>query len=111
MITIEGWDYAPYQCNSKMQALFYFIPNWEMISFLRINGNLHVPVFVKGTGLYDGHYFARLDKQPGTDYHIVFLPLEFKGFPEKKGTMDLVPDFRCHKPELLTCIKNHCCVR
>ena len=111
MPVIEGWDYAPYQCNSRVQALFYFIPTWEIISFLNINCNLNFPVAVEGTGTYDGKYFDRVDKQPATDYHVVFLPVDFTGFPQTKGSMTLVPDFRCKKRELLTCIKNHCCVR
>lgn len=108
---IEGWDYAPFQCSSRMQALLYFIPTREMVSFLRINGSLHVPVVVSGSQMYDGEYFGRVDKQPGTDYHILFLPVEFSGFPLQKGTITLTPNFRCQKREVLTCIKNGCCVR
>jgi hypothetical protein len=108
---IEGWDYAPSQCSSRVSALFYFIPDRDVVSFLNINGNLHVPFSVEGTVMYDGVYFGRVDKQPMTDYHVVFLPVEFIGFPPSNGKVTLKAEFRCRERGVLTCIKNGCCVR
>lgn len=85
-----------------------------MTSFLRINGDLHVPVRVEGSDLYDGEYFVRMDKQIYTNYFIAFLPIEFKGFPPSFGKLFLEPEFRCpdeQEPRVLSCIKNKCCVR
>lgn len=108
---IQGWDYAPFQCSSKIQAFCYIIPTREMITFLHINGNLHVPVKIQDSEMYDGEFFARVDKQPMTDFHVVFLPLTFQGYPLKNGTLTLHLNFRCQERGVLTCIRNGCCVR
>ena len=108
---IRGWDYAPDQCSSNVQPIFYFVPNRPMVDFLRINGFLHVPVNIDGTFTYDGTYFVRVDKQPETDLHVGFLPLAYLENPPVNGTITLVKDFRCKEPGPLTCVKNGCCVR
>lgn len=108
---IQGWDYAPSQCSSNKQPIFYFIPNRQMVDFLRINGFLHVPINIEGTFTYDGTYFVRVDKQPETDFHVGFLPLTFIGYPVLKGKIHLETNFRCREPGPLTCVENGCCVR
>lgn len=109
MLTIGGWDATPSSCGPEYIPVFYFIPDYELISFLHMNGHRHVPVHIEGTDKYDGDYWITTDKQPDTVWHVGFLSeISFTGRPMSNGSMSLsLP--RDYVAQPLTCVLNGCC--
>lgn len=109
VLPIQGWDYTVSSCSSKFCPVFYVVPDYEWISFLSINGYLHVPVQIRGTGTYDGTHWVKMDKQPETVWYVGFLPMEFRGQPNGIGTVRLhIPEDTIPPPPL-SCTVNGCC--
>lgn len=107
---IQGWDYATSNCQSGYSPIFYIIPDDSWVYYTRINGPLHVPVAIDGTGLYDGSYWVRVDRQPDTLWHIGFIPIDFTGYPGEPGTCSLrqIDDAKPSRRRL-GCIDTACC--
>lgn len=109
-LPIQGWDYTVTSCSSDFIPVFYFIPNYEWISFLSIHGPMNVPIHIKNSGKYDGKYWIRIDKQPETLFHVGFLPSTFKGYPPQMGHVELtIPHYNQTIPPFLQCEINGCC--
>ena len=112
---IEGWDYTTAPCRTPDNPVFYFIPDYQWISYLNFNGPFNIPVKVENTGKYDGVYWIRMDQQPHTDWYAGFLPITFDGYPPSLGTVRLhIPptnlvedkDYMCG---VHSCVRNGCC--
>lgn len=106
-IQIGGWDYTTTSCSSGYVPVFYFIPNYEFVSYVRINGTQHIPVFIEGTDIYDGSHWVRVDKQPYTEWHMGFLNCPFQNYPNHTGTVKLNMPSTTIRP--LSCVLNDCC--
>jgi len=108
LLPIQGWDYTPTSCQSDFVPAFYFIPDYEWVSYLNINGHRNVPIRITGTDRYDGKHWIRVDKQPETLWYVGFLPFNFTGYPQGVGSVEL--DIR-HQiiPPFLQCEINGCC--
>ena len=109
-LAIHGWDYTPSSCKTPYGPAFYFLPDYDWISYININGPLHVPVIITGTGLYDGEHWVKLDKQPETFWHIGFLKGDFIGYPRMMGQVKL--NAHSNLPMVPVCLKcqiNGCC--
>ena len=109
ILPILGWDYTVSSCSSEFSPVFYFIPDYEWVSYLNINGPINVPVRITGTNKYDGTFWIRVDKQPETLWHVGFLPLNFWGYPEWMGSMELNVEEKKPLPPFLQCQLNGCC--
>lgn len=110
LLPIQGWDYTVTSCSSDFIPVFYFIPTYEWVSFLSINGTIHVPIRIKGSRKYDGNYWIRVDKQPETLWYVGFLPIPFTGYPKQMGNVELtVSNFNKTIPPYLQCQINGCC--
>lgn len=108
-LPIQGWDYTPDGCQSGFITAFYFVPDYDWVSYLDFNGHRNIPVVISGTGKYDGKYWVRVDKQPETLWHIGFLPIQFSGRPDTMGHVLLdVPEDLVYPP-VLQCALNGCC--
>lgn len=108
LLPIQGWDYTPTSCSSEFVPVFYFVPDYEWVSYININGPLNIPIRITGTGKYDGDYWIKVDKQPETLWHTGFLPLVFTGYPERMGSVEL--EIRHQDiPPFLACALNGCC--
>lgn len=109
-LPIQGWDYTVSSCSSEFNPVFYFVPNYEWVSFLSINGKINVPIQVVGTGKYDGKHWIRVDKQPETLWYVGFLPQIFSGYPNRMGSVELlIQSFQKTIPPFLQCQVNGCC--
>lgn len=111
LLPIQGWDYTTTSCSSDFIPVFYFIPDYEWVSYLNINGPINVPIQITGTGLYDGKHWIRIDKQPETLWYMGFLSsFSFLGYPERMGNVELNDQFRKEcAPPFLQCEMNGCC--
>jgi hypothetical protein len=108
LLPIQGWDYTPTSCSSEFVPVFYFVPDYEWVSYLNINGHRNVPINITGTNKYDGKYWVKVDKQPETLWYVGFLPFVFTGYPEGVGNVEL--DIRHQEiPPFLKCAINGCC--
>lgn len=109
VLDIGGWDYTTSACGPEFVPVFYFIPDYELISFLNMNGHRHVPIRIEGTDKYDGEYWITTDKQPQTVWYMGFLlNVPFTGYPHSHGKMSLnLPADYIAPP--LTCVLNGCC--
>lgn len=108
---IKGWDYTVAPCRTGFAPVFYIVPDDDWVYYTNINGPLHVPVRIDGTGLYDGFHWIRVDEQPQTTWRMGFLPGDFIGFPETMGTCTIQPpivDDIFPRPPLW-CTTNGCC--
>lgn len=108
-LPIQGWDYTPVGCGSDFAACFYFVPDYDWVSYLDQNGHRNVPVLLTGTGLYDGTFWIRIDKQPETLWHIGFLPTKFIGHPDTMGHVSLSVPNDVIYPPVLRCALSGCC--
>lgn len=105
---IGGWDYTTSSCTSDYRPVFYFIPDYEFISYIRINGMKHIPVKIENTQIYDGNYWICVDRQPNTEWHMGFLDNKFSKYPQNNGNVRLnLPSIKILKE--LTCVLNDCC--
>jgi len=110
LLPIQGWDYTPTSCSSEFVPVFYFVPDYEWVSYLNINGHRNVPVKISGTNKYDGKYWVKIDKQPDTLWYTGFLPFKFTGYPQGVGNVELnIQNFNKDIPPLLQCQLNGCC--
>ena len=110
LLPIQGWDYTPTSCSSIYNPVFYFVPDYEWVSYLNINGHRNVPIKITGTGRYDGKYYIRVDKQPETLWYVGFLPLDFTGYPQGVGSVELhIENVYKNVPPFLKCAINGCC--
>lgn len=108
LLPIQGWDYTPEPCGSDFVSAFYFIPDYEWVSYMNINGHRNIPIKITGTGRYDGGWWINVDKQPETLWWIGFLPFRFEGQPEGLGSVELVVK-QPYTPPFLQCQINGCC--
>lgn len=110
-LPILGWDYTTSPCATPYNPVFYFVPDQEWVFYKNINGSLHVPVLIHGSGLYDDHYWIRIDKQPATELWVGFLPIEFIGFPQHPGYVALAipPATPLANHGLASCLLSDCC--
>lgn len=111
MFAIGGWDYASYSCGREDNVpVFYFIPDYEFISFLNINGYRHIPVRIEGSEEYDGEYWITMDKQPDTVWYTGFIhDKSFTGYPAKNGSVSLNLPTQYVPTSKLSCVVNGCC--
>lgn len=109
LLPIQGWDYTNTSCNSDFIPVFYFIPDYEWVSYLEINGPRNIPIRISGTGKYDGRYWVKTDKQPETLWYVGFLPIQFEGYPEGMGSVELDDHADICPPFFLQCELNGCC--
>lgn len=109
LLPIQGWDYTVTSCQSDFIPVFYFIPDYEWVSYININGPRNIPIRIQGTGTYDGTYWIKVDRQPETLWHVGFLPINFTGFPAGVGTVELTPVEKPPLPPILQCALNGCC--
>ena len=107
---IKGWDYTTSSCKTIMNPVCYFLPDYDWISYININGYTNIPIIITDTGLYDGKYWIKIDKQPYTEWIIGFLPIVFKGYPINLGKIELlVPDLYKEINKPLQCVIDGCC--
>jgi len=108
---IQGWDYAPSNCRTTYNPIFYFTPDADFLSYLKINGPLHIPIIIHDTIVYDGFYYVRIDKQPETTLYVGFLPTVFGGFPPTNGAVELSMKWPVIPAENgpLWCVQTGCC--
>jgi len=111
-MNIGGWDYTTAPCRTGYNPVFYFVPDFTFLSYIKFNGPLNVPVRISGTETYDGVYWIRVDQQPYTDWWAGFLPMPFHGYPPELGNIALsIPSD--HETEYTcgvhSCVRSGCC--
>ena len=80
----------------------------ELLEFININGNFHIPVKIQGSTYYDGKHWITIDQQPETSWYIGFINnVKFVGYPDFNGSFGL--DWKPKNVSPLTCVVNGCC--